>query len=249
MKCIPIDDAPKGIIPACDATLEKVGKIAQASDGKKRVTALKVGGIKPTLRHGLPKVIDTIRSYNKETPIIFDYQKAGNDIPDLGPDFAGEVKDAGADAVIIFPFGGEETARAWIKSCQDVKLGVIVGAHMTQKKFLASEGGVISNPKLLYSIAIDMGIRNFVVPGNKVEFVKEYYQFLKDKIPGGRFRLHAPGFLAQNGEISEMGAVAGDLWDAIIGRGLTKYDTAAEIATAIDNFTAQMDKTKPTATM
>lgn len=243
MKHIPIDDAPKGIMPACDASIEKVAKIAEASNGKKRVTALKVGGIKPTLKHGLPKVVETIRKFNKETPIIFDYQKAGNDIPDLGPDFAGEVKDAGADAVILFPFGGEETERAWIKTCQDAGLGVIVGGHMTQKKFLAAEGGFISDPKLIYAIAADMGVRNFVVPGNKVAFVQKYYQFLKSKIPGGRFRLHAPGFLAQNGVISETGAVAGDWWDAILGRGLTKYDTVAEIAAAIDDFVAQMDKT------
>jgi len=241
MKLIPIDNTPKGIIPACDAPLEKVAKVAEASNGKKRVTALKVGGIKPTLRHGLPKVVETIRTYNKNTPIIFDYQKAGTDIPDLGPDFAGEVKDAGADAVIIFPFGGGKTERDWIEACREAGLGVIVGGHMTQKKFLASEGGFIIGPKLIYAIAANMGVRNFVVPGNKVGFVREYREFLQTKIPGGKFRLHAPGFLAQNGVISETGAVAGNWWDAIMGRALLQYDTATEIAGAIDNFVAQMD--------
>lgn len=43
MKIIGIED-PKGIMPACDVPLEKLGLIAEASNGKPRIRALKVGG-------------------------------------------------------------------------------------------------------------------------------------------------------------------------------------------------------------
>ncbi len=191
------------------------------------------------MTHGLSKVVETIREYTDIT-IVFDYQKAGNDIPDLGKQFAGAVKAAGVDEVIIFPFGGAETEQVWIQACLDEGLGVIVGGHMTQKKFLATEGGFINDPKLIYAIAVDMGIRHFIVPGNKVEFVSTYHAFLRGKIPGGRFRLSAPGFLAQGGVISDTGRVAGDNWDAIVGRDITKHDTVSAMKNAIDNLVSQI---------
>lgn len=234
-------DAPKGIWPACDVQLKKVAMIAKASCNIERVNALKIGGIKPTLARGLPLVVKTIREFT-DKPLVFDYQKAATDIPDMGQTFAEEAYAAGVDAVILFPFGGAKTERTWIQSCMDIGLDVIVGGHMTQDEFLATEGGFINDPTLIYSIAADKGIRHFIVPGNKVESVQKYYQFLKEKIPNGKFRLSAPGFLAQGGIISDTGKVAGEYWDAIVGRDITKHSTVADMIAAMEKLVLQISE-------
>ena len=50
---------------------------------------------------------------------------------------------------------------------------------MTQAKFLENEGGFIANsgPGRIYEIAAKLGITDFVVPGNKADFVLKYHQF------------------------------------------------------------------------
>ena len=50
--------------------------------------------------------------------LVYDHQKGGTDIPRKGDSFAEDCKYAGMDAAILFPFGGPETQRHWIRSLE-----------------------------------------------------------------------------------------------------------------------------------
>lgn len=208
----------KSVIPACDVpTIEKLQELVIATRKVEGIGGYKVG-LELVIRFGLEEVVKKIRDHS-QLPIIYDHQKGGTDIPELGAKFAKAVKSAGADAVILFPFGGAETEKEWINACRGEGLVVLVGGHMTQKKFLTSEGGFIADmsPEQIYTIAAKNGITNFVVPGNKVEFVLKYRQLLEGLLAEGNFVLFAPGFIGQGGDISETGKAAGERWHAIVG--------------------------------
>jgi orotidine-5'-phosphate decarboxylase len=209
----------KSIIPSCDVSdLEKLKDLVKETCSVEGVGAYKIG-LELSLRFGIPKVVETIREFT-ELPIIYDHQKAATDIPDLGEKFAKAVK--GVNAVILFPFTGPETEKAWIKACKNEKLGVIVGGEMTHKAFLESEGGFINEKEAMkiYEIAASEGVTDFVVPGNKPEKIKLYKEFLESK--GIKPIFYSPGLVAQGGDITESAKAAGDKWHAIVGRGLYK---------------------------
>ncbi|MBU1704702.1 MAG: orotidine 5-phosphate decarboxylase, partial [Nanoarchaeota archaeon] len=120
----------KTIIPALDVDdLELAEKIVKETCKVKGIGGYKVG-FSLVIPFGLKKVVQTIRKYT-ELPIIYDHQKAGTDIPDTGEIFMKVCKDAGVDAVIIFPAMGPVTEEEWIKAAHGVGLKVIVGGEMT----------------------------------------------------------------------------------------------------------------------
>jgi orotidine-5'-phosphate decarboxylase len=209
----------RSIIPACDVSdTKELDHLIEQTHDVPGIGGYKVG-LELTISYGLKPIVDIIRKYT-ELPIIYDHQKGGTDIPELGSRFAKVCRSAGVNAVILFPFGGSETEKEWIKACQDAELTVLVGGHMTQKKFLVSEGGFIDDraPQKIYEIAVESGVTDFVVPGNKPELVIEYKKFFESK--GISFVLYAPGFIAQGGVITECGKVAGARWHAIVGSAI-----------------------------
>lgn len=223
----------RSVIVAADVSnLEILGKLVKSTCDVKGIGGYKVG-LELVIPNGLTAVTRTIREYTAELPIIYDHQKGGTDIPGLAEKFASSVSEA--DAVILFPFGGAATEREWIKACQREELVVLVGGHMTQKEFLAIEGGFIedSAPERIYSIAAEKGVRDFVVPGNKVEFVRKYRQLLERLLGQGNFVLYAPGFIAQRGNITETAKVAGNNWHAIVGSAIYKTKNMKKAAETI----------------
>lgn len=227
----------RSVIVACDvASITDLNKVVEATAKVPGIGGYKVGAVL-ALRYGLRLVAGLIREISC-LPIIYDHQKAGTDIPQLGEKFAKVVAEAGVDAVILFPFGGAATERDWIRACQDQELTVLVGGHMTQPEFLFTEGGFIHwyGPTAIFRIAVDYGVRDFVVPGNKVEFVRKYRKFLEEKL-GDELTLYAPGFIGQGGNITECGEAAGDSWHAIVGSAI--YD-AEDMTEAAKRITAQI---------
>ena len=206
----------KSIIPSCDVPdLTELKNLVKETCSVKGIGAYKIG-LELCIPYGICQVIDTIKKYT-DLPIIYDHQKAATDIPELGEKFAKSVK--GVDAVILFPFTGPETEKAWIKACKKEKLGVIVGGEMTHKGFLESEGGFISEKESLkiYEIAAKMKVNDYVVPGNKPEKIKNYKTFLEAR--GIKPIFYSPGLITQGGNITESAKVAGN-WHAIVGRAL-----------------------------
>lgn len=226
---------PRSVIPACDVmSIKALGDLVNFTCDVEGIEAYKVDGVGSCeLRAGLEAAVAAVRDWT-DLPIIFDFQKAGNDIPKMGSNFA-EALEGLVQAAILFPFAGPETAEAWIKALQDKGLVPIVGGEMTHPKFLASDGGYIADdaPARIYELAASLGVRDFVVPGNKPEKVEKYRKLLTELCGDGLFVLYAPGFIGQGGVISETGRVAGELFHAIVGSGI--YE-ATDIRAAAEEY-------------
>ncbi len=206
----------KSIIPSCDVdSLEKLSKLVKATCSVNGVGAYKIG-FELVIPFGMEKVVRTIRKFTK-LPIIYDHQKAGTDIPEMGEKFMKACKLA--DAVILFPQAGPETEAAWIKAAQQAKMNVIIGGEMTHQAFLKEAGGFIDDnaPKRIYGIAASMGVTDFVIPGNKPDKAIEYVNLIKNKIKNPVF--YSPGLISQGGDISDL-AKKLEQWHAIIGRAI-----------------------------
>lgn len=232
----------KSVIVACDvSTIIDLERLVEATCRIPGIGGYKIG-LELVIPYGMGGMVEAIgrvfQAEMNDKPIIYDHQKGGTDIPDLGAKFAKALAGY-VDAVILFPFGGAQTAEDWIMACQDRGLVVLVGGHMTQKKFLVSEGGYIADeaPEQIYKLGAKMGVRDFVVPGNKVEFAAKYKRLLDEVLGEGSFTLYAPGFIAQGGAISETGKVAGDNWHAIVGSAIYK---AEDMTAAAKEATSQI---------
>jgi orotidine-5'-phosphate decarboxylase len=210
---------PRSLIPACDVDLEKFGDIVRTLESVAKIGAYKIG-MSLGLSHGLSKVVETARRYSQK-PLIYDHQKAGTDIPDTGKEFAKVVKKSGVDAVIFFPLAGPATLKAWVNSAFEQELKVLVGCRMTHKNFVRSEGGYIEDTAIekAYLEAANLGVTDFVVPGNNPGFIK-YIRNLLEQADVRNPIFYAPGFIAQKGTISEAAAAAGEKWHAIVGRAI-----------------------------
>lgn len=207
----------KSIIPACDvATLDELKKLVLETYAVKGIGAYKIG-FELVIPFGIKRIIAIIRDIT-EHPIIYDHQKAATDIPAAGLKFMKACK--GVDAVILFPQSGPNTEEEWIKAAKEQGMKVIVGGEMTHKGYLESDNGFLKDdmPARVYTIAANLGVRDFVVPGNKPAKIAEYKSMLEDM--GIEPVLYSPGFIAQGGSITEAGKAAVDSWHAIVGRAI-----------------------------
>jgi len=219
-------DSGNGFYDLCKATRDVAG-----------IQAFKFG-ISLGLQ-GLRSMINVAKIHwgKRRLVTIYDHQKAGNDIPDMGKTFARTLADCDVDAAIIFPFTGPATQVAWTEALDAAGLTVIVGGIMTHQKFLQSEGGYIADdaPERIYRLAAKMGVRHFVVPGNKLDWVKKIKAILDDELGEGNYTLYAPGFITQGGDLSECGKVAGKKFHGIVGSGIygkDRINTEAEMRAA-----------------
>ena len=213
---MPIIKLKKSIIPSCDVnSLDKLSRLVKATCSVRGIGAYKIG-FELVIPFGMEKTVNTIRKITK-LPIIYDHQKGGTDIPDMGEKFMKACELV--DAVILFPQAGPETEAAWIKAAQQAKMSVIIGGEMTHQAYLKEAGGFIDGnaPKRMYEIAASMGVTDFVIPGNKPEKAMEHVNLIKTKIRNPVF--YSPGLVAQGGSISDL-AKKLDSWHAIIGRAI-----------------------------
>lgn len=221
----PLIPLERSVIVATDVSFNRLESLVQATCHVPGVGGYKIG-FSLGLEKGLPEIVACIRHYTN-LPIIYDHQKAGNDIPAMGVKFAEVCARSGVTAVILLPFTGPATERAWIKACQDQGLGPIVGAHMTHERFLYQDGGSIANdaPARIFSIAAEEGVRHFVMPGNQPALVSHYRQMITEQVGNEDICLYSPGFITQNGKIEDYAKVAGRYWHAIIGSAI--YEAAS----------------------
>ncbi|MBM4165689.1 MAG: hypothetical protein FJ218_02010 [Ignavibacteria bacterium] len=225
----------KSVIPSCDvSSLSSLKTLVKETTNIKGVGAYKIG-FQLALGFGFPKVIEVIRKYSS-LPIIYDHQKAGNDIPEMGKRFAEVCCDI--EAVILFPFTGPTSEREWIRAVKKQKLGLIVGGEMTHKNFLENDDGFIryDAPNEIYSIAAEEGVCDFVVPGNKPERISFYKTLIQSR---GIMQpiFYSPGFITQGGNVSDAVQSAGEYYHAIVGRAI--YE-AKDIAQATEEIVKQL---------
>ena len=204
------------MIPALDITdLEKIKELIRKIDDSDFIYGYKAG-FSLGLTHGLPKVVDAIRSVS-EKPIIYDHQKAATDIPDTGKLFNQIMKHSGINEVILFPQAGPVTLKAWVEAVLENDMKVIVGGIMTHPAFIESEGGFIKDEAVteIYKLAYDSGARDFVVPLTKPDATRKLYDTagLNETC-----NFYSPGYGKQGGDPAQFNFIKTHY--LIVGRSL-----------------------------
>lgn len=235
----------RSVIVAADVNnVASLIDVVEATIDVPGISAYKIGA---SLVKHLDNVVSNIRKIGarkeKNPSIIYDHQKAGNDIPDIGTGFAKMLAESGVDVAILFPFAGPATQEKWTMSCFEAGLKVITGGIMTHPKFLVSEGGYIADdaPERIIRLAVELEVRHFVVPGTKLNWVQKIKELLDSLLGSGNYVLYAPGFVDQGGIITECGKFAGDNWHAIVGSAIYKKKTPAEMREAAILATSQIN--------
>ncbi|MBU4288363.1 MAG: orotidine 5'-phosphate decarboxylase [Proteobacteria bacterium] len=218
--CFP--NKSKGIIIAADvSTLSELQHLVQLSTNVPEVVGIKIG-FSLSLRYGLAAVVDTVNKIHK-IPIIYDHQKAATDIPTMGKPFADICCEAGIKGVILFPQAGPKTLEAFVIAVLENNMTPIVGLVMTHSAYLQTEGGFISDsaPEKICGLAMLLGVRSFVLPGNKYEIVSKFSQ--GSLLPVSPVEIMMPGIGTQGGSIMEaFNASKGHHPFAIVGSAIYK---------------------------
>ena len=221
-----------GVIIACDvSSKENLMRLVEETSSVKGIVGYKVGCILG-LTYGLPRISELVQEIT-DLPIIYDHQKAGTDIPQLGEGFAQACKDGGMRGVILFPQSGPVSEEAFIDALFARDLIPIVGGEMTHPKYLSTDGGYIrcDAPKEMYHLAAEKGVEYYVVPGNKPDQIKKYRELLSPLIDIPKFCM--PGIGSQGGQIRSAFQHLKDVSAyAIVGSAIYKSDdikSAAQI--------------------
>lgn len=190
----------RGVIPACDfLKINKFEKLIKSTYDIEGIVGFKIGcGL--ALKYSLTRLVNIANKYT-DSPIIYDHQKGGTDIPQMGEIFSKVCSESGVRGVIIFPQSGPSTEEAFIKSLYEEDLIPIVGGEMTHPKYLERDGGFIRNdaPAEIYDIAAKNKVNYFVIPGNKPDIIKNYSNLISRKVEKPKYIM--PGIGRQGGDI------------------------------------------------
>lgn len=227
------------IVLAADVpTLEELRRLTALGKSVNSVVGIKVG-FALALRFGLAEVVRVIRE-ESDLPVIYDHQKGGTDIPQMGPVFAETCRKAGLQSIILFPLSGPRSLEAFVSAAWKCDLNPIIGCFMTHAAYVESEGGFISNdgPRRILESAVDMGVTNFVLPGTKPHVIKEMSRGVLSGIKPTNIMM--PGIGTQGGSIpSSFEAAEGHHRIAIIGSAIYgSPDARAQL----ENFASQVEK-------
>lgn len=239
-------ESGRSLVLAADVEPDKYVNLVSKMDTVEGLDGIKIG-FEVALGLGLRQAVEATREANEELTLTYDHQKAGNDIPETGANFARAMERGGVDAAIIFPFAGPVTQENWTKELQDRGVRVITGAEMTHKKIQASRDGLEDgyvHPeafKRMFALAAELGVKDFVVPGNKPEKVVEYRKFFDQELGEGNYSLWAPGFITQGGDLSETGMLAGPNFHAIVGSAIYKHENPHQAAQELGQKILQLN--------
>ena len=200
METKPFCASERGIIIAADVrTLKELRGQAELGASVSEVAAIKVG-FSLALRHGLKTVVDAVRAVSS-LPVIYDHQKAGTDIPQMGRPFAEICREAGVRATIFFPQAGPKTLEGFVKGAIECGLTPIVGLVMTHLAYTQSEGGYIADdaPASMCDASIALGVEHFVLPGTKTDVVARFAKGPLGKCPTSAILM--PGIGSQGGSL------------------------------------------------
>ena len=225
------DGQNRSIALAADVrSLEDLRALLLAAKTSSAVGAVKIG-FSLALRHGLAAVVAEVRGITG-LPIVYDHQKAGTDIPEMGQLFANVCSEAGVDALIIFPHSGPRTLEAFVAAAFQNTIVPIVGLTMTHRGYIQSDGGYIVDqaPFQICETALRLGVTNFVLPATNPSIVQ---QFSAGPLRNVAATIWLPGIGRQGGSLTAalksasphkaVGIIGSAVYDAL--------DPAAAIAT------------------
>lgn len=226
-----------GIVPACDvSSIASLTALVEATFDLDFIQGYKIG-MELVVKERVNEVTTAIRKYT-DLPIIYDHQKFATDIPDVCSGRILDIlKEAGIDALILFPLSGIETLEATINRCKSLGLTPIVGGEMTHKGYLVQEDGYIADdsPGRMYVDAASMNAKYFIVPGTRIESMKKYRLQLEEILPNPAFLFPGVG-KGQGGDIvAAFEAVRPLSAYAIVGRGIYAEDDSREAARRLWN--------------
>jgi orotidine-5'-phosphate decarboxylase len=232
-------DLPRGIIPACDfKEIDVLESLVSATYDIEGVVGYKIGCILG-LRHSLTSIVKLVEKYT-DLPIIYDHQKAGTDIPQMGSIFADTCAEAGIRGVIIFPQSGPMTEESFINCLKEDGLVPIVGGDMTHPRYLERDGGFLRNdaPNEMYNVAAINGVDNFVIPGNNINSIQKYHILISKLVESPKY--YMPGIGRQGGEIDlALSKLENCAAYAIIGTGIYAQE---DMRNSAKNFALEMLK-------
>lgn len=208
-----------GIVCACDVDdLDAVARLLDAVDGIEGVTGYKIGSLL-SLRYGLAAVARAFRKITTKT-LLYDHQKAGLDIPSMAAEYVGACRDAGVDALILFPLGGPRALEAFVGETLRARLTPVVGGALPLPDYFARGGGYVVADALdrIVDRAWALGARDFIVPATAPRLIERQARRLRERDGG---RLFLPGIGPLGGEIRRaLAATKGTSAYAIIGRAI-----------------------------
>ena len=220
----------RGIVPALDLDdFDDILRLVEATTGVEGVVAYKIG-LTSVLQQGLAESVRRIRAVSS-LPILYDHQKAGLDIPSMGPKLAALAAQAGVDGLILFPLGGPSSLASFVGASLDSGLLPIVGAELPLADYTISGGGFVADDVLtrVIGLATGLGVNRFVVPANAPARVRVVAQQILST--GKDPALYLPGIGELGGTIqAAFEAAAGARTYAIIGRAIYAAANRAEAA-------------------
>ena len=98
----------------------------------------------------------------------------------------------------------------------------MVGGEMTHRGYLAKEGGYIEDdaPSRIYADAAKCGVDHFIIPGTKIDKMKQYKMLLEGKGKTPTFLFPGIGS-GQGGDVKKaFDAIEPHCGYAIVGRGI-----------------------------
>ena len=208
-----------GIICATDLDdLETIARLVEAIDPVPHLVGYKFGSLL-ALRFGLSSIVKVFRGLTSKW-LIYDHQKAGLDIPSMAPEFAAVCRDAGMDALILFPVAGPGSVEAFVAATLQAGLLPIVGGALPLPDYLVSGGGFVAEDALprILDRAYALGARDFIIPATDPLAIKVQAAKFAG---GGDCRLFMPGIGPLGGDIARAFEAARPLDSfAIIGRAI-----------------------------
>ena len=209
------------IIPALDMgkedALELIEKLREVPE---LLAGLKVGSL--LVYENSTSIIQEIKDLI-HTPIIFDGQKFGTDIPGIAAEQVELLASAGADQIIACPMGaGPETLKAFTESCfanQVIPVCVVEMTHPQADAYLRAD-----TARQVLKDALKFGIRNFVYPATKPETLRSHRGILNAQ--NGSVTLKATGFKVQGGSLSELRNLR--VTEFIVGRAIYNAEDPAQ---------------------
>ncbi len=203
------------LILALDVT-DKESALRIAQDVHEYVDAIKVG---------YPLVLATglgiVKDLAEYAPVIADFKVA--DIPNTDRLICEQVFKAGADAVIVHGFTGQDSLDACVETAQASGKDIYVVTEMSHP------GGVEFFRPVAESIAkmaLDSGASGVVAPATRPERVSEIRGII-----GSELSIISPGVGAQGGSAADV-INAGADW-VIVGRSIYQADSPKDAAAEI----------------
>lgn len=223
-----------GIVIALDTSdIDLIRKVVETASPIKGITGFKIG-LEAAISQGLKTIVKIIKRIS-DKPVIYDHQKAMNDVPHIGRGFAKVLREAGVDAAIGFPHAGPRTMATWVEALRGEGVIPIIGGEMTHEGYLRSERGYISDdtPERIYTEALELGVEHFVLPGNKVDKALRYAEIIARRVKDPVFLL--PGarmYIDWDRISSEMIPIYRNV-HLIVGRTILRRDLSVDMLETI----------------